>query len=430
MRTTITLPLQDVSLFKKKALQWAQQFTEIAYYDSNMYPDVYSQFESVLAVDAFTSLKTDATSGFLELEGYFKNAKDWLFGYLGYDLKNGLENLYSSNHDGLEFPDLFFFQPKRLFFFEKDAVVIHYLNFVADEIEYDLSDINQTFLVDELLKPNLSISAKLNKAEYVNRVNRLKDYIQKGDVYEANFCMEFFSELADINPLQVYNQLNTLSHPPFAAFFRQEKNYTCCASPERYLQKKGSQLVSQPIKGTAKRGQSIQEDEWLVSQLENNPKERSENVMIVDLVRNDLSKTATKGSVEVKELCKIYTFDQVHQMISTITSTLDSAYSAVHVLETTFPMGSMTGAPKIEAMKIIEELEESKRGLYSGALGYFTPDGDFDFNVVIRSIYYNAQKKYVSFSVGSAITSEATAEAEYEECLLKAKAMINVLSTQ
>jgi para-aminobenzoate synthetase component 1 len=150
--------------------------------------------------------------------------------------------------------------------------------------------------------------------------------------------------------------------------------------------------------------------------------------MIVDLVRNDLSRTATKGSVEVEELCGIYTFKQVHQMISTVVSQVENTTSAVEIIKTTFPMGSMTGAPKISAMKIIEELEETKRGLYSGAIGYFSPEGDFDFNVVIRSILYNSKNQYLSFSVGSAITSEATAEGEYEECLLKAKAMFEVLN--
>jgi len=152
--------------------------------------------------------------------------------------------------------------------------------------------------------------------------------------------------------------------------------------------------------------------------------------MIVDLVRNDLSHTAIKGSVKVEELCGLYTFKQVHQMISTIVSEVDFITSPIEILQTTFPMGSMTGAPKISAMKIIEELEETKRGLYSGAVGYFTPNGDFDFNVVIRSILYNASNQYVSFSVGSAITSLSNPEMEYEECLLKAKAMFEVLQSK
>jgi para-aminobenzoate synthetase component 1 len=222
--------------------------------------------------------------------------------------------------------------------------------------------------------------------------------------------------------------LNTISRPPFATYFKNNHQYLLCASPERYLRKEGNKVISQPIKGTAKRHPDKVLDEQSKTELAQNPKERSENVMIVDLVRNDLSHTATKGSVIVEELCEIYSFDQVHQMISTIVSTVEDATSPIEILKTTFPMGSMTGAPKISAMKIIEDLEETKRGLYSGAVGYFTPKSDFDFNVVIRSILYNAQNEYLSFSVGSAITSQAVPEQEYEECLLKAKAMFEVLS--
>jgi len=185
--------------------------------------------------------------------------------------------------------------------------------------------------------------------------------------------------------------------------------------------------MRQGIKGTAKRSQVEKEDQELIQNLRNDQKERSENIMIVDLVRNDLSKTATKGSVEVKELCKVYTFRQVHQMISTVVSKVDSKTSPVDIICSTFPMGSMTGAPKISAMEIIENLEASKRGLYSGAIGYITPKGDFDFNVVIRSILYNEKKQYISYTVGGAITAKSDPDKEYEECLIKAKAMREVL---
>ena len=196
------------------------------------------------------------------------------------------------------------------------------------------------------------------------------------------------------------------------------------------FKKEGNKVISQPIKGTAKRFSDANLDEKSKLELEQNPKERAENIMITDLVRNDLSHTATKGSVEVEELCVIYTFEQVHQMISTVVSTVENSVSPIEILRTTFPMGSMTGAPKISAMNIIEELEETKRGLYSGAVGYFTPENDFDFNVVIRSILYNSKEQYLSFSVGSAITSQSIPEQEYEECLLKAKAMFEVLSNK
>ena len=256
------------------------------------------------------------------------------------------------------------------------------------------------------------------------------EHIHRGDIYEANFCMEFYAENAQIEPLEIYQKLNTISEPPFAAYFKNNFQYLLSASPERYLRKEGLKVISQPIKGTARRSFDLEQDEQLKSDLAQNEKERSENIMIVDLVRNDLSQTATKGSVQVEELCQIYTFKQVHQMISTIVSEVENTTSPIEILRTTFPMGSMTGAPKISAMQIIEELEETKRGLYSGAVGYFTPNGDFDFNVVIRSILYNSENQYLSFSVGSAITSQAIPENEYEECLLKAKAMFEVLQSK
>jgi para-aminobenzoate synthetase component 1 len=227
--------------------------------------------------------------------------------------------------------------------------------------------------------------------------------------------------------LELFEKLNTISKSPLAVFLKNDSQYLFSASPERYLKKVADKIISQPIKGTAKRFLDPIEDERAKNQLALDPKERAENIMITDLVRNDLSRTAQKGSVKVEELCAVYSFEQVHQMITTITSNLDIQYSVNEVIKSTFPMGSMTGTPKISAMKIIEELEETKRGLYSGAVGYFTPSGDFDFNVVIRSILYNQENKYVSFSVGSAITSQSVPENEYEECLLKAKAMHEVL---
>jgi para-aminobenzoate synthetase component I len=252
-------------------------------------------------------------------------------------------------------------------------------------------------------------------------------HINRGDIYEANFCMEFFAEKAFINPVEVFKKLDTISDAPFAAFFKNNQHYLLSASPERYLRKEGTKIISQPIKGTSKRFDDEKLDLQSKINLQNDPKERSENIMIVDLVRNDLSHSASKGSVQVEEFCEVYTFKQVHQMISTVVCEVDFSTSLVEIIKSTFPMGSMTGAPKISAMQIIEDLEETKRGLYSGTVGYFTPNNDFDFNVVIRSILYNSQNNYVSFSVGSAITALSEPEKEYEECLLKAKAMFNVL---
>jgi len=427
LRTVITKDISSFSNFKNKLLHWANQHREVVFLDSNDYHQKYSSYDAVLAVDAFTSIKTDYENAFQDLYQYQSQTKDWLFGYLSYDLKNDTEALHSNNFDGLEFPDLFFFQPKKLFLIKENQVEIQYLRMCDDEIEADFEEI--VSIASIIHHPSsINIQQRVSKQDYLSKVSKMLEHIHRGDIYEANFCMEFFAKNTQIEPLEIYQKLNVISEPPFAVYFKNNFQYLLSASPERYLRKEGLKVISQPIKGTARRSFDLEQDEQLKSDLAQNEKERSENIMIVDLVRNDLSHTATKGSVQVEKLCQIYTFKQVHQMISTIVSEVENTTSPIEILRTTFPMGSMTGAPKISAMQIIEELEETKRGLYSGAVGYFTPNGDFDFNVVIRSILYNSKNQYLSFSVGSAVTSQAIPENEYEECLLKAKAMFEVLS--
>ena len=426
MRTTITKDISQFPNFKTQLLHWANQFREVVFLDSNSYHQKYSSFECVLAIDAFTSIKTDSDNAFQDLFQYQSQTKDWLFGYFSYDLKNDIEDLHSNNFDGLDFPDLFFFQPKKLFIIKENEVEMHYLKLCDDEIEDDFEEI-LSFSSIIHHPSSINIEQRISKEKYLSKIEKMLEHIHLGAIYEANFCIEFYAENAHIEPIEVYQKLNAISEPPFAVYFKNNFHYLLSASPERYLRKEGSKIISQPIKGTARRSFDLEQDAQLKSELAKNEKERSENIMIVDLVRNDLSHTATKGSVFVEELCEIYTFKQLHQMISTIVSEVENTTSPVEILRTTFPMGSMTGAPKISAMQIIENLEETKRGIYSGAVGYFSPNGDFDFNVVIRSILYNAKNQYLSFSVGSAITSLSNPELEYEECLLKAKAMFEVL---
>lgn len=432
MRTISKQNISNVEQYKQKLLHWSQQFREVVWLDTNAFNTQYSTFDAVLAVDAITSIQTDYENAFKALKDYQTQTNDWIFGYLTYDLKNDVEHLTSRNFDGLQFPELFFFQPKKLFLFKNDVVEVRYLNFVNDELDVDLKTIDTIDVLNTVEEPqteNIKIKLRIHKDDYFNKVNTMLKHIHRGDIYEANFCQEFYAEDTLIQPLNIYNKLNAISKPPFATFLKLDDKYLLSASPERYLKKEGTTIVSQPIKGTAKRSKDKDEDDKLKTELAIDEKERSENIMIVDLVRNDLSQTATKGSVEVKELCKVYSFEQVHQMISTVTSQIESTTHPVDVIATTFPMGSMTGAPKISAMKIIETLEETKRGLYSGAVGYFTPQDDFDFNVVIRSILYNQSNQYVSYSVGGAITAKSDPLKEYEECLIKAKAMREVLES-
>ncbi|SNR14644.1 aminodeoxychorismate synthase component I [Tenacibaculum jejuense] len=433
LRAEHTFFLENVKDFKKRLLQWGQTHETVVFLDSNNYEQQYSSFDCVLAVDEFTSIKTDYFNAFEKLKEYQSYSKDYLFGYLSYDVKNDAERLSSNNYDGLDFPDVYFFQPQKMISIKGNEAKFLYLNAFDDEIEDDFESIlganlsaksNQSN--DE--KSSVKIKLRIHKDEYFSKLDQVLKHIHRGDIYEANFCQEFYAENVDIDPYSIYRNLNAISEPPFATFFKHEELFLLSASPERYLRKEGSKIISQPIKGTAKRMVNAIEDDKIAFDLARDEKERSENIMIVDLVRNDLSRLAKKGSVKVEELCKVYPFKQVHQLISTVVSEINEDVHPVDVIRETFPMGSMTGAPKISAMEIIEKLEETKRGLYSGAFGYFTPEGDFDFNVVIRSILYNSDKKYVSYSVGGAITAKSVPEKEYEECLLKAKAMKQVLT--
>ncbi|MEO9571172.1 MAG: aminodeoxychorismate synthase component I [Polaribacter sp.] len=428
-RTIRTFSVENIVDFKHNLLCWSQQFETVIWLDSNNYKQNYSSFDCALAADDFTSIKTDYYNAFEKLKEYQTITKDYIFGYITYDVKNDIEQLSSKNFDGLNFPDLYFFQPKKLVFIKDNNVQFHYLKMVDDEIESDYTEIkkykNQE--TSKKIASDIKIKLRVHKDEYHSKINKILEHIHQGDIYETNFCQEFYAENSTINPVQVYKHLNQISEPPFASFLKLDNQYALCASPERYIKKEGTKVISQPIKGTAKRLISEFDDAKIANDLMRDEKERAENIMIVDLVRNDLSKTAKIGSVKVEELCKVYSFKQVHQLISTVVSNVDENTHPIDILQSTFPMGSMTGAPKVSAMKIIENLEETKRGLYSGTIGYFTPENDFDFNVIIRSILYNEAKKYVSYSVGGAITAKSVVEKEYEECLLKAKAMKYVL---
>tara|TARA_B110000967_G_C18889495_1_gene566305 strand:+ start:1467 stop:2783 length:1317 start_codon:yes stop_codon:yes gene_type:complete len=432
-RTYTIFSIENIDEFKIKLLAWSQEYKKVIWLDSNNNKNlnsnpIQSDFDAVLAVDSFLEISSNHTNSFSKLKEFQKKTKDYIFGYLGYDLKNDIEKLNSNNFDGLKFPDVFFFQPKKIFFIKGAILEVRYLVQFESEIESDLLEIENYKLSSENSNSSdIKIKLRIHKDEYYSKINKVLAHILRGNIYEVSFCQEFFAENSTIDPVKAYQNLNKISSSPFATFLKADDRFLLSASPERFIKRTGNTVISQPIKGTIKRGENSSEDKELISQLENDSKERAENIMIVDLVRNDLSKTANKGSVKVTELCKVYTFEQVHQLISTIESKVETETNSIDIIKSLFPMGSMTGAPKIAAMQIIEELEETKRGLYSGAVGYFSPTGDFDFNVIIRSILYNETEQYISYSVGGAITAKSIPEKEYEECLLKAKAMREVL---
>lgn len=417
--------INDHFQFRKKALTWAYGFSHFSLFNHNnikSYP--YGPFDDILAVGARKVLKFEGKDDFEQLKQYYQHQKDWMLGYFGYDLKNQLEELSSHHPDHVGFPPIYFYIPEHLLFFYGDRVYIE-SNILPDDI---LKDINETVASDDAAPaPEVSVKVNTSRSEYVRTVNQLKNHIEEGDIYEINYCIEFSAIDIEINPLKIYSKLIEVSPTPFSVLHKFNDCFLICASPERFLKKAGNKLISQPIKGTARRGNSPFEDEVIKQKLRTDEKELAENMMIVDLVRNDLARTAVTGSVKVEEMFGIYSFRQLHQMISTVTSELKENIHFIDAIKSAFPMGSMTGAPKIMVMKLIEQYEKARRGLYSGAMGYITPDGDFDFNVVIRSLLYNQAKKTISFQVGSAITYDAIAEQEYEECLLKAKAILQIL---
>nr|MBC7611661.1 anthranilate synthase component I family protein [Pseudopedobacter sp.] len=418
------IKLKNLQEFKQKALLWANQFDICCVLDSNNYTDPYSNFDLIIAADSINILECkNINNSFQKLEDFKQKNNDWIFGGLAYDLKNEIEKLDSSNPDYINFPDLFFFAPQHIL-----KVKGNELEIISPEAEKIWEAISKTIISAPIHHPKSKIKARFSKSEYFKKLQQVKNEIAIGNIYETNFCMEFYAEDADIDPLTTYQHLNEVSPTPFSNYFKWFDKYIISATPERFLSKRGNKLISQPIKGTAKRSANPIEDEQIKSDLITHPKEQQENIMIVDLVRNDLTKSAKKGTVRVEELFGIYSFKQVHQMISTVVCELKYEISAIQAIKNTFPMGSMTGAPKIKAMQLMEHYEKTKRGMYSGAVGYFSPQNDFDFNVIIRTILYNQKEKYLSFQVGSAITYYADAEKEYAECILKVKAILEVLN--
>jgi para-aminobenzoate synthetase component 1 len=423
--------------FKEKFLKWISKFNVACVLNSNheqqLFSDWFSTYNFIAGVDLVSTsneFMKPASDTFENLKYFHDEKNDWLFGFLTYDLKNELEDLASENKDKLNFPAVYFFQPRYVFIVEEMNLTIEYL----PEFDNDLSlqsvveEIVRTPVNHDEIDLEIFIQHAVTKTDYISTVQEIKKHIQRGDIYEMNYCIEFFSEGAHIQPDDLYTKLNAASPMPFSCFLKMNQHFLSCASPERFLAKKGNRIVSQPMKGTAARGFTKEEDESNKRNLRSSTKEQSENVMIVDLVRNDLSRTAEKGSVIVSELFGVYTFPKIHQMISTVECKLKEGIHFTDAIRYAFPMGSMTGAPKFKAMQLIEEYESTKRGLYSGSVGYITPGGDFDLNVVIRSILFNAEKSYLSFMTGSAITAQSDPEAEYEECLLKARSMLKLFN--
>jgi len=417
--------LDSKDKFHQKALHWSGQFDEISFFNSNGAPDEWGRFESVLAVKALHSFCTDDNVLDQLQKFLFQHQCEFIPGFLSYDLKNEIEDLHTSATDKLGFPTAYFFVPAITIKWAANQV-----NIEADDPVAVYQSICDTTIPQIDATLDLHLRSRWTKEEYLDAFDKVQQHIQRGDIYEVNLCQEFFSENASISPIDIYLKLNAVSPTPFSNFFRVGHHFIMSASPERFLAKRKGRLISQPIKGTAKRGVTKHEDQLIINRMLQSQKEIAENVMIVDLVRNDLTRSALPGTVEATRLFEIQSFKQVHQMISTITCTQDPKVPNMDVFRHTFPAGSMTGAPKIAAMRICDQIEDSKRGVYAGSIGYFdTLHDEFDFNVVIRSLLYNQQEHYLSFHTGGAVTNQALAEQEYQECLLKASAILHALNT-
>jgi para-aminobenzoate synthetase component I len=404
-------------------LLWSQRFGAVSVLSSHFpegYHDRYSQHELLVGVGQSASIRS-----LEQLENTLKSRKDWLFGHLSYDLKNKLENLGTRSTDAIGFDDCRFFVPEIVLAAE-DQLVAYVHQAEHPELE-NLRSLLSNKMDLARNRHAIEMAPQFTQEAYKEKIARIKNHLQNGDIYEINYCVEFLGAANDFRAEAFFLDLSQKTVAPFSAFYKMDNKYLLCASPERYLARRGDTLISQPIKGTKRRDPDTAKDAQLKLELQQSTKERSENVMIVDLVRNDLSRVAAKNSVQVEELFGVYSFPGVHQLISTVLCRLGEEKSSVDAIRASFPMGSMTGAPKIRAMQLIDELERSARGLYSGAVGYFAPSGDFDFNVVIRSLQYNSATNTLSLKVGGAITIASVAEEEYAECLLKADNILRLL---
>ncbi len=432
MRERVVFNIEDIQGLRERIIHRCNSENTSFIWDNinskNTFHHPKYRFLATIGIKDIIVENSKQTDSFDLLNKLNKKHNDWKFGFLAYDLKNEIEDLRSENSDCINMPNMVFIVPELVLEISNNTLIFHYhkqdyTNKAINKIYTDIK--NQIITDNNYVVPE--VKSRLTKDEYIDTVNKLKNHIQLGDIYEVNFCQEFFANGAKINIASTYTKLQKVTPTPFACYAKYNNIHLLCASPERFIKKEGNKIISQPIKGTKKRGNNKNDDKQLISELKSDPKERAENIMITDLVRNDLSHYAKRGSVKVDELCGIYTFPKVHQMISTISAELKDEALFIDAVKKLFPMGSMTGAPKIRSMQLIEKYEKTKRGLFSGSVGYIEPNGDADFNVVIRSILYNSDNKYLSFQVGGAITINSIPENEYDECLLKASAIMEIL---
>ena len=398
----------------QKLLYWADRnFPFVAYFNPNDISYPHDGFKHQLFA-ANRSISFSEASALSHLERV---------GLISYDQKNVYENLSSNNPATFDCPDTVFFVPElKVIIKDRQATILHQQ---AQEIFIEIQNTPLPNRLPIVTKP--TVISLLSKEAYFDTFREIQDHILEGDIYEMNYCMGYAGTFESLDAVQFYLRLCEKSPMPFSSFFKANDQLVLCASPERFLKKTENKLIAQPIKGSVRRGNTPEADDALADQLRNSEKEQAENLMIVDLMRNDLAKIAKPGQIAVEELFGIYRFRQLSQMISTVSCELRPGISLEEIFRQTFPMGSMTGAPKIKCMELIDHYEYFKRGWFSGSIGYMDEHGDFDWNVVIRSVIVDRAENKFYFAVGSAITSDADPGQEYAECQLKAEAIFNTL---
>lgn len=400
-------------------LNWANRFNIFCLLQSNGYRSTpQGTHDFILAVGAKEIITLPDPVDYYALKQFSLDHSGWIFGHLNYP---------SHVEDPCGFPQACFFLPEHVLTIREESIEVLYSDMKPDELIEMIVSCKEE--IASFVQINQQVNHHISKSEYLEKLDLLKGHLQRGDCYEINFCQGFFINDIQLDPLSLYQALNEISPNPFASLYKLHNSYCICASPERFLKRQANKIISQPIKGTLQRDLSnADNDAKLKKTLEKSEKDRSENVMIVDLVRNDLSKICTEGSVKVPELFGIHSFPQVHHMISTIEGEVESDKHWTEIIDACFPMGSMTGAPKKKVMELIANYEATPRGLFSGTIGYVSPSGDFDFNVVIRSIFYNQAAQQLRFLSGGGITIHSEPELEYEESMAKSAAIRKLLS--
>lgn len=419
-RNTFKIPGAK-SEFIIQMLNWSKQFNIFVFMDSCGYHDEFSRYDAILACGAHQLFASpEAASAFQKKNG------GWLFGHINFEYGYREFSLSPKVTEKPCFPVSNFFVPKYLITIKDDELTI---TCDAGEGNKVFREISMASSLIEATHSGICFQPSESKSSYLQKVESLLNQIRLGNCYEINYCQHFYAEDAEIDPHAVYTQLAAVSPNPFAALYRLNEDYLMCASPERFIRRQSNRLISQPIKGTTKRDlENAENDFRLKHHLATSEKDRCENVMIVDLVRNDMSKIAAAGSVQVPQLFTIDSFPQVHQMKSTIECLLPGNITFNDLITAMFPMGSMTGAPKKKVLELTSAYEVHPRGIYSGTIGYIDPEGNCDFNVVIRSVIYSRHARFLEYYVGGGITINSNPSEEYDECLLKAKAIQRVFS--